>query len=60
MSKKDEFIALRTSQEVKKLLTDIAEHECRTLSQQCNKILLDWLRKNGYIDSDGNASKGNS
>jgi len=48
MSKED-YIALRTRPEIKKLLTDVAKQEYRSLSQQCEMILIEWLKKHGHL-----------
>lgn len=40
---KREYIAIRADEETKKQLSDLAEKECRTLSQQCLYILRHWL-----------------
>ena len=47
---KDENIAFRTSSETKKLLERLAKEGYRSLSQQCEMIILDWLKKRGYIE----------
>jgi len=46
---KEDFIALRTRPEIKKLLTDIAKQEYRSLSQQCEMILIEWLKKHNHL-----------
>ncbi|MBP1735874.1 MAG: hypothetical protein H6Q53_2161 [Deltaproteobacteria bacterium] len=47
---KDENIAFRTSSETKQLLERLAKEGYRSLSQQCEMIVLDWLKKQGYIE----------
>lgn len=49
MAVKKEFITIRTSPGIKKILTDVEESEFRMLSQQCIKILMDWLKGNGKL-----------
>jgi len=52
-STKPEYISIRTPADIKQLLADIADKECRTLSQQCFMIIRDWLKDNGHIkDTD--------
>jgi hypothetical protein len=47
---KDENIAFRTSSETKKLLEGLAKEGYRSLSQQCEMIILDWLEQQGHIE----------
>jgi hypothetical protein len=47
---KDENIAFRTSLETKQLLERLAKEGYRSLSQQCEMIVLDWLRQQGYME----------
>ena len=44
---KDEYIGFRTSSEIKRLLQKIADEGYRTLSQQSEMIIIEWLRKKG-------------
>jgi hypothetical protein len=46
---KDENIAFRTSSETKQLLERLAKEGYRSLSQQCEMIVLDWLKQQGYV-----------
>ncbi len=46
---KQEFITIRISAETKKILSDLAQKEFRTLSQQCTLILTEWLKKHGHL-----------
>ena len=46
---KDENIAFRTSSETKQLLERLAKEGYRSLSQQCEMIVLDWLTQQGHI-----------
>ena len=50
---KDENIAFRTSSETKQLLERLAQEGYRSLSQQCEMIVLDWLKQQGYIELEG-------
>ena len=49
---KDENIAFRTSSETKQLLERLAKEGYRSLSQQCEMIVLDWLKKQGFIEGE--------
>jgi hypothetical protein len=46
---KDEYIGFRTSSEVKKLLQKIADEGYRTLSQQSEMIIIEWLKEKGHL-----------
>jgi hypothetical protein len=46
---KDENIAFRTSPEIKKVLQKLADEGYRSLSQQCEMIIVEWLKEKGYI-----------
>jgi len=48
--KKRDFITMRCPPEIKETLIQVAEQEHRTLSQQCGKILTDWLRNHGHLE----------
>jgi hypothetical protein len=41
---KDGYIAFRTTRDVKEALQEEAEKDFRTLSQQCEMIVIEWLR----------------
>jgi ribosomal protein S8 len=47
---KEENIAFRTSSETKQILETLAKEGYRSLSQQCEMIVLDWLKQKGYIE----------
>ena len=49
---KEESITIRTRSEIKEILQKLAKQGYRTLSQQCEMILLEWLRKNGHLKED--------
>jgi len=46
---KDENIAFRTSPEIKQILEKLATEGYRTLSQQCEMIIIEWLKEHGHI-----------
>ena len=45
---KDAYIGVRTTKEVRKILERLAEEGYRTLSQQCEMVLIEWLKEQGY------------
>lgn len=47
MSKKSEYITFRTDENTKRILEDIAKTEDRTLSYIINRILSEYLTKEG-------------
>jgi ribosomal protein S8 len=46
---KDEYIGFRTSKEIKQILQDLADEGYRTLSQQCEMAVIQWLFEQGYL-----------
>jgi hypothetical protein len=46
---KDDYIAFRTSAEIKQLLQKLAGEGYRTLSQECEMIIIEWLKEHGHI-----------
>jgi hypothetical protein len=46
---KDENIAFRTSPEIKEILDKLAKAGYRSLSQQCEMIIIEWLQEHGYV-----------
>lgn len=46
---KDEYIGFRTSAETKQILQKLADEGYRTLSQQCDMIIIQWLKQQGYV-----------
>lgn len=46
---KDEYIGFRTSTETKRILQELADQGYRTLSQQCEMIIVEWLKKKGHL-----------
>jgi hypothetical protein len=49
---KDENIAFRTSAETKQLLERLAKEGYRSLSQQCEMIITQWLKQHGYTENE--------
>jgi hypothetical protein len=52
---KEENIAFRTSPEIKKILERLAKEGYRSLSQQCEMIVISWLKNHGYMAGDKEA-----
>ena len=46
---KDAYIGIRTTSEIRKLLEKQAEEGYRTLSQQCEMILIESLKSKGHL-----------
>jgi ribosomal protein S8 len=46
---KNEYIGFRTSKEIKQILQELADQGYRTLSQQCEMAIIEWLKKHGYL-----------
>ena len=53
---KEESITIRTRTEIKEILQKLANKGYRTLSQQCEMILVEWLKKKGHLKEDGEGS----
>jgi len=53
---KEESITIRTRTEIKEVLQKLANKGYRTLSQQCEMILVEWLKENGQLKEDGEGS----
>ena len=49
---KNEYIGFRTTAETKQLLQELAEKGYRTVSQQCEMIVIEWLKENGHVNND--------
>jgi ribosomal protein S8 len=49
---KEEYIGFRTSTETKQLLQKLADDGYRTLSQQCEMIIVKWLKEQGYLKEE--------
>ena len=46
---KTEYIGVRTSAEIKRILQDLADKGYRSLSQQCEMAIIEWLKAHGYL-----------
>jgi len=46
---KNEYIGFRTSAEIKQVLQKLADEGYRTLSQQCEMAIIEWLKDKGYL-----------
>jgi len=46
---KDEYIGVRTSTEIKQILQKLANEGYRSLSQECEMIIIQWLKQKGYL-----------
>jgi hypothetical protein len=46
---KTEYIGIRTSPEIKKILQELADKGYRSLSQQCEMAIIEWLKEHGYL-----------
>jgi hypothetical protein len=53
---KEESITIRTRSEIKEILQKLANKGYRTLSQQCEMILLEWLKAKGHLKEDEESS----
>ena len=49
---KEESITIRTRIEIKEILQKLARKGYRTLSQQCEMMLIEWLREKGHLKED--------
>jgi hypothetical protein len=47
---KDEYIGFRTTSEIKGILQKLADEGYRTLSQQCEMMIMERLKKSGYLE----------
>ena len=45
----NEYIGFRTSKEIKQTLQELADEGYRTLSQQCEMVVIEWLKEHGYL-----------
>ena len=48
---KDEYIGFRTTSEIKAILQKLADEGYRTLSQQCEMIIMERLKEDGYVET---------
>ena len=46
---KSEHIGFRTSDEIRDILQNLADEGFRSLSQQCEMIIIKWLEEHGYL-----------
>ena len=46
---KDKNIGFRTSDEIKEILQQLADDGYRTISQQCEMIIIEWLKEHGHL-----------
>lgn len=46
---KDEYIGFRTTSQIKEILQRMAMQDYRTLSQQCEMIIVEWLKDHGHL-----------
>jgi len=46
---KNENIAFRTAPEIKQILQKLADDGYRTLSQECEMIIIEWLKEHGHL-----------
>ena len=46
---KDEYIGFRTTTQIKEILQRMAMQDYRTLSQQCEMIIVEWLKEYGHL-----------
>jgi hypothetical protein len=46
---KNEYIGFRTSKEIKQILQKLADEGYRTLSQQCEMAVIEWLKGHNYL-----------
>jgi ribosomal protein S8 len=49
---KQEYIGFRTTTEIREILERMAKKGYRTLSQQCEMIIIEWLKDNGHLDKE--------
>ena len=48
---KTEYIGIRTTPEIKKILQKLADDGYRSLSQQCEMAIMKWLKENKHFKS---------
>ena len=46
---KDVYIGFRTTAEIRETLQEMADEGFRTLSQQCEMIVIQWLKQHGQL-----------
>lgn len=45
-------ITFKTSEEIKDLLEKLAKEQFRSLSQQCEMVIVQWLKSEGHLKED--------
>ncbi len=51
---KTEYIGIRTSSDIKKILQELADKGYRSLSQQCEMAIIEWLKEHGHLENQNN------
>ena len=46
---KTEYIGIRSTPEIKKILKKLADEGYRSLSQQVDMIVIEWLKEHGHL-----------
>ncbi len=46
---KTEYIGIRTTIQIKHILQKLADKGYRSLSQQCEKAIIEWLKEHGHF-----------
>ena len=54
---KTEYIGLRTTKEIRDILQKLAKDGYRTLSQQAEMAIIEWLKEHGHIKEDSKKDK---
>lgn len=49
---KNENIGFRTTPEIKAILQKLADKGYRTVSQQCEMIIIEWLKENDHVNQE--------
>ena len=49
---RDEFLGFRTNARIKQILQELADEVYRTLSQQCELAVTQWLKEHGYLPDE--------
>ena len=49
---KDEYIGFRTNAKIKQILQELADQGYRTLSQQCEMAIIEWLKEHGHLPDE--------
>jgi hypothetical protein len=51
---KDAYLGVRTTKEIRKILERLAEEGYRTLSQQAEMAIIEWLKEQGHLKKKPN------